>query len=217
MNATRTMLVILALATSATATSQAADHDHRYQVIANHAEEIVDASRDLHDELRFHFRDSRVYGELLAVNGQIRGTASSLKSQARRGRSVASCHQSLDKLHELVGELEQLMDELQFRVARRIERPIIHFREAQRHVRVMHEAVDCLIREESFFGYRGARTSPWSHGHTDGRWEMDRRAYGDGRGRSFESYGANPIVGWNGGAGPGMTLRAGDWSVQLQR
>lgn len=214
MNATRTVLVAFVVATSAWALpAGAADHEHHYQSIANHAEEIGIASRELNDELRYHFRDSRLYGELITVNSRIRAKAHYLRSQARPSRHVSTVHRQVGELHALIAELDHLMDEVRFRVSRRLDRPIMHFRESRALVSNMHEAIDCLIREEANFGYGGRGSA--------GRWR-DERTYWDDRGRSFENHG--PVGGYSGregrpwdGWGGGIVLRAGDLSVQLQR
>lgn len=146
----RMMLVATVFATNAVSASRArADHDVRYANISNHAEMIVCASRDLNEELRYRFHDSRRYGDLLATNARIRSKANYLQAQARPWRNSAAFLRFLAELDEQICRMDALIDEARFRANRGIDPWLGNTRFAEAHVAQMREAIQCIERELS--------------------------------------------------------------------
>ena len=146
----RTMLVAFVLVKTAMSVSTArADHDEIYARISSHAEMIVSASRDLNNELRFRFHDSRRYGDLLATNARIRSKANYVRSLARSSRREATLHRFLAELDEQVCRLESLVAEAKHRAARGDDPRLGNTRVADAYIAEIHEAIHCIQRDLS--------------------------------------------------------------------
>ncbi len=220
MNMIRTILVAAVLATTAMSASAAhADHDEIYARISSHAEMIVCASRDLNNELRYRFHDSRRYGDLLATNARIRSKANYVRSLARSSRREATLHRFLAELDEQVCRLESLVAEAKHRAARGYDPRLGNTHVADAYVAQMHEAVHGIQRDLSL------RSAPQiviprqqNLPGYPGEWNYER---GTGFGRGYNP-GYDSGYGSSSGRGisldrDGLTLKTGGLSVHFDR
>lgn len=118
-----------------------ADHDHRYASISAQADGIVCAARDLNDELRYRFHDSRRYGDLLATNARIRSKANYLRAHARSGRCGPTFVRFLAELDEQICRMDSLIADANFRAQRGFDPPLGCTHAAEAYVAQMHRGL----------------------------------------------------------------------------
>ncbi len=118
--------------------------DHDYAILRTKADAVFYAMIDLDRPLVNSYVRSRVFGEMMATSGQIKGKAAYLRSMSYRN-SRCQWASELDQLDALVHQMEALIENAHFRASRGLD-PAISCSsvEANRRLAVITDMVHCM-------------------------------------------------------------------------
>ena len=124
-----------------TGTAQA---DHDYDILRAKADAVFHAMIDMDRPLIDSYVRSRVFGEMMATSGQIKGKAAYLRGMSYR-KSPCRWTSELDKLDGLVHQMEALIESAHFRAARGLDPPIsCRSAETIQRLAVITDMVHCM-------------------------------------------------------------------------
>lgn len=102
-----------------------ADHESQPQFVQLKSEALQCAADDMRDEIKAHFRKSKVYGKMLSTNSRIKFRSGAIARRVKRNPCYSSMDRDLRKLDELVHELYELYEEAIDRSIRCLDKPIV--------------------------------------------------------------------------------------------
>lgn len=98
--------------------------DSLVNVVRSQAIELTCAAEDMRDEIKTHFRGTRCYGKLLAINARIKSRSAAIERRIDRNPCYRGMERDIAKLNELACELSEAYEVAMTKSNAGIGRPV---------------------------------------------------------------------------------------------